>query len=140
MNVPAKIPGWRWLAAVVGLYGLIWIALEGALWQLILLAAGLSLLSVLYLLRRFLGGRYLSTRRWLLLCAALGGAAGPGCALLALALMVVKTGLHGHGPEFTLAEIQWLVGQIPLWAIAGSLAGLGLAMLGMAFQRPQRSR
>jgi hypothetical protein len=60
---------------------------------------------------------------------------GLGCALLGLALMAIKTGLHGHGPEFTAAEIEWLVGQIPVWTAAGVPAGLGLGMLILAFRR-----
>lgn len=136
MKIPAKIPGLRWSTAIVGLYGLVWLSLEGALWQVLLLALGLCLLAILYLMQRLLGGRRVSGRHWLTFCAGFGGAAGLGCALLALGLMAIKTGLHGHGPEFAPTEIEWLVGQIPLWAISGAAAGLGLGMLGLAFQRP----
>ncbi|MFN2224590.1 MAG: hypothetical protein ACK2UH_18690 [Candidatus Promineifilaceae bacterium] len=135
MKIPAKIAGLRWLTVVVGLYGIVWVSLEGALWQVLLLAAGFSLLGVLYLLQRLLGGRRLSTGRWLFLCAALGCAGGLGCVLLALFLMSVKTGLHGHGPEFAPAEIEWLFSQMPLWATSGAVGGLGLGMLALAFRR-----
>lgn len=137
MKIPTKIPGVRWLTAIVGLYSLIWISLEGALWQVILLALGLGLLCAFYVLQRLLGGHRISAGRWMAFCAGLGGAGGLACALLTLALMVIKTGLHGHGPEFTPAEIEWLLRQMPLWSIAGGLAGLGLGMLGLAYRHPQ---
>jgi hypothetical protein len=134
MSVPARIPGKRWLTIIVGLYGLLWISLEGALWQVILLSAGLTVLGALYLVQRLLGGRLVPAGRWLLLCAGLLGVVGLSCALLALALMAVKTGLHGHGPEFTRSEIEWLVRQIPLWGTAGILAGTGLGLISLASQ------
>jgi hypothetical protein len=136
MKIPARITGLRWLTIVVGLYGIVWVSLEGALWQVLMLAAGLSLVGALYLLQRLVGDSRVKAWRWLLLCAGLGGTGGLGCALFTLALMAVKTGLHGHGPEFTPAEIEWLLNQVPLWTISGSAAGLGLGMLGLAFQRP----
>jgi hypothetical protein len=54
---------------------------------------------------------------------------GLGCGLMTLLLMVLKTGLHGHGPEFSPAEINWVWGQIPLWGLVGLLGGLGLGMI-----------
>jgi hypothetical protein len=135
MDFPAKLRGLKWLAAVVGLYGFIWIGLEGAIWQALLLAVGLVLSGELYLLERQLGGRHISGRRWLLYCALLGCFSGLACAILALALMAIKTGLHGHGPEFSAAEIEWLLAQIPLWMVSAMIAALGLGTLAMAFQR-----
>lgn len=135
MKIPAKIPGLKWLIAIVGLYGFVWIGLEGKLWQAILLAAGLVLSSELYLLQRLLGDRQIGIQYWLLICAGLGCAGGLGCILLTLALMAVKTGLHGHGPEFTAAEIEWLLGQIPLWTVSATIAGVGLGLLVLASPR-----
>jgi hypothetical protein len=43
--------------------------------------------------------------------------------------MAVKTGLHAHGPEFTPAEINWVLQQTPIWTAAGLLAGLGLGQI-----------
>lgn len=133
MNVPAKLPTLK-LVVVVGLYGVVWISLEGALWQVVTLSVGLVLAGALYLTQRTLGGRQVSARRWLFFCALLGGISGFGCALLALVLMAVKTGLHGHGPEFTPLEIEWMVSQMPLWTIVGGIAGLGVGTLALARQ------
>jgi hypothetical protein len=138
MVVPEKIVALKWLTVIVGVYGVIWIGLEGAMWHVILLAIGLILISVLYLFQRILGGRELTSRRWLILCGGLGLVSGLTCVLLSLALMAIKTGLHGHGPEFTSADIEWVIGQAPLWTLAGLLAGLGAGILAMASQRPQR--
>lgn len=135
MKVPLQIPGLKWLTVIVGLYAVVWLSLEGALVQVLMLSLGLALLGAGYLTRRLLGGRELSTGWWLLISSGVGAMTGFACGLLALALMAVKTGLHGHGPEFTAAEIEWVVSQIPLWTSAGMVAGLGLGLLVMSVGR-----
>lgn len=132
MTVPSKVPGLKWLTVIVALYGVVWIGLEGALWQVLLLGAGLALLGAAYFVQRVLGGRQIAPGRWLLLCGLLGVVIGAGCVLLVLLLMTVKTGLHGHGPEFTPSEITWVMDQLSLWAIAGLIAGIGLGVLALA--------
>ena len=135
MKLPPRIPGLKLLTVIAGLFAVLWISLEGALWQVVLLAVALALLSAGYITQRLLGGREISSSRWLLLCGALGASIGLGCGLLVLVLMAIKTGLHGHGPEFTPAEIEWVVSQIPLWTLAGLIAALGLGLLALAFTR-----
>lgn len=135
MKVPPHIPGLKWLTVIVGLYAVAWLSLEGALIQILPLALGLALLGAGYLARRMLGGRELSPGWWLLVSSGLGATTGFACGLLALALMAIKTGLHGHGPEFTAAEIEWVVSQIPLWTLSGMVAGLGLGLLAMSLGR-----
>jgi hypothetical protein len=85
--------------------------------------------SLLHLLQRALGGRRLSLSAWLTAAAAAGLALGAGSVLLTLFLMALKTGLHAHGPEFTTAQIAWVWNQLPLWSLAGLLAGGGLGLL-----------
>lgn len=131
MQIPHKLPGLKWLTAVVGIYGVIWIGLEGGLWRSVLLAVGVTAISLLYLWQKYLGGRSLVAEKWLGLTAVSGLLFGLSSSLLTLLLMAVKTGLHGHGPEFSLAEIGWVAQQIPLWTAVGLLAGLGLGMIGM---------
>jgi len=46
-----------------------------------------------------------------------------------LFLMALKTGIHAHGPEYTMAEVAWVWRQLPLWVAAGTLAGTGLALV-----------
>lgn len=99
------------------------------------MAGGTTLLGAAYFLQHFLGGRTLSSRRWLLLAAASGGLMGLTLGLLALLFMAMKTGLHGHGPEFSPAEINWVLGQLPLWTAAGLSAGLGLGLIVLYISR-----
>ncbi|UCG22772.1 MAG: hypothetical protein JSW55_11365 [Chloroflexota bacterium] len=135
MEVPPKIRGLKWLTIIVGLYGVVWLSLEGAIGQVIVLALGLALLGAGYVTQRLIGGRELPLGHWLLFAGALGAITGLACGLLVLALMAIKTGLHGHGPEFTASQIEWAVGQIPLWMLSGTIAGLGLGLLALAFRR-----
>lgn len=135
MNVPKKIPGLRWLTAVTGLYAVIWIGLEGSLWRATLLAVGLTAVSLLYLLQKYLGGKTLSPGGWLSVTAVMGLLFGSGSSLLTLILTAVKTGLHAHGPEFSPAEISWVLQQMPLWTAVGLLVGLGLGMIGLGRQK-----
>ena len=129
MHIPPKIPGLRIVTIMVALYGVVWIALEGNLGRVLLLAAGLSLVVVGHVVQRTLGGRLLSRRRWLVLSAGIGCILALSVGLLALLLMALKTGLHAHGPEFAREEFDWLLGQLPVWAVAGALAGLGFGLL-----------
>ncbi|HID54490.1 MAG TPA: hypothetical protein EYP41_20930 [Anaerolineae bacterium] len=131
MQIPQKLPGLKWLTAVVGIYGIIWIGLEGELWRSVLLAVGVTAVSLLYLWQKYLGGRVLSAGKWLGLTAVSGLLFGLGSGLFILLFMAVKTGLHDHGPEFSLAELEWVARQIPLWTGAGILIGLGLGMIGL---------
>ena len=45
---------------------------------------------------------------------------------------VFKTGVHAHGPEFSPAEIGWLMQQAVLWSLVGTIAGAGLGLLRLA--------
>lgn len=135
MEVPEKIRGLKWLTIIVGLYAVVWLSLEGAPGQVIALAVGLAMLAAGYLTQRLLGGRELTVSQWLLFAGSLGAATGLACALLTLFLMAIKTGLHGHGPEFTTSQIEWVVGQIPLWTVTGTIAGLGVGLLVLAMKK-----
>jgi hypothetical protein len=129
MHIPAKIPGLKFITVLMGIYAAIWISLEGTLWRVMLMGVGVTAVSLLHLLQKYGGGRVISWPRWLGLTAIIGLLFGLGSSLLTLVFMAIKTGLHAHGPEFTLQEIQWVSQQTPLWAAVGLLIGLGLGML-----------
>lgn len=129
MPIPEKIPGRRWLASAWGIYGVVWIALEGRLWRVVFLAVLTTAVILLTLTQKYLAGRVLTLRWWLVGMAGAGGCGGTGSGLLTLLLMAVKTGLHAHGPEFSAADILWVTQQIPLWTAVGLTAGLGTGLL-----------
>ena len=134
MKFPAKFPSLRKLAIVTGAVGVIWIALEGKLHWAVLMALLTTALTAGTLIQRYLGGLELSSNEWLAALLGIGALFGATAALLTLLFMVVKTGLHGHGPEFTPEQVQWVIRQIPLWSGAGALAGLGIGLISLRRQ------
>ncbi len=59
----------------------------------------------------------------------LGGFAGLAVAPLAVALMVLKSGLHAHPtPDFTLQQVWAVLRLAPVWGMAGLLASLALRL------------
>lgn len=135
MNIPAHVPGLRWAAAIVLVYAVIWIALEGNLWRVTLLGCATALLLLGFAFQRWIAWRRIPAFSWIALCAALGTLGGFSSAVLTLIFMAVKTGLHAHGPEFDTAQITWIVRQIPWWTTGGLFAGLGLGLLYVALRR-----
>jgi hypothetical protein len=132
VRIPATITGLRLFTFLFGLTAVIWIALEGNLVQTVLLGAWASLVAAGRLWQRYLAGRLLSTGHWLLALTATGMAVGLLAPLLTLIFMVMKSGLHAHGPEFSPAAVAWVIRQTPLWAIGGGLACLGAGLLALA--------
>lgn len=129
MRIPAHIPYLKAAFLLVGLYAAVWSALEGRLIYDLLLAAPALALFMVWLVAGRLGGRVLPRGRGVALAAVTGVAYGVGVVLLMLLLMILKTGLHAHGPEYTAAQVAWVWRQAPLWGAAGGLAGLGLGLL-----------
>ena len=113
----------------MAIYAVIWVSLEGRLERAILMGVGVTAVSLLHLLQKRFGGQSLSLKKWLQITAVSGLFAGLGSGPLTLIAMILKTGLHAHGPEFTQAELQWTIQQIPLWAIVGLLMGVGIGIL-----------
>jgi hypothetical protein len=129
MQIPNRLPGWKGLTIIWGLYGLAWIALEGMLWRVVLMGFLTTAVLLAYLVQKYLAGRTLSSWQVAGLTAVLGLGLGLGGGLLTLVFMAVKTGLHAHGPEFSPEEISWVWQQIPIWKAVGLLAGLGIGLI-----------
>jgi hypothetical protein len=130
MQIPRSIPYFKLAAGAVGLYAVVWLALEGSLPRDVVLAAvGWALGMAAFIVRRW-GGWSQSGRRGVLAASAAGLVYGLGVGLLTLGLMAFKTGLHDHGPEYAPSEIAWVLGQLPVWGAAGALVGLGVGLLG----------
>ncbi len=129
MQVPERIPGFRWLLALMGVYTAVWISLEGNMTRALIMGVGWTAVLLLTGWQRRFGGVVLSRGRWWRMTAVAGLLFGLLTGLLTLILMVIKTGLHAHGLEFTLEQINWIIRQIPVWTTAGLLAGLGAGLL-----------
>jgi hypothetical protein len=129
MRIPEQIPGLKPAAWLLGVYTVIWISLEGVLWRSLLLGVAVTLLCLAYVTQRRLGGHTISLAKSIVAAGLWGAVAGLCSGLLTLLFMSLKTGLHAHGPEFTVQEIGWVLRQIPWWGLAGLSLGLGLALL-----------
>lgn len=129
MKIPLTIPYFRLALGLTLAYGFLWMALEGELWRDLVLAAAVTLLVMGSAMARFLGGRTLSVRRFVIVAVAAGLIAGVALSLITLFLMAIKMGIHAHGPEYATREIVWVWQQLPLWSIVGGLVGLGLGLL-----------
>ncbi len=125
MKISRKLLGLRGLMGAMGVYTAVWITLEGSLWQVVVMGVGWTAVFLLYLIQKQWGGRLAGGWRWVVI----GLLMGLGSGVLTLFFMVIKTGLHAHGPEFTPDEIVWALNQIPIWTVAGLLTGLGLFLL-----------
>lgn len=124
--MPVKVPGLRWLMILTAVYGVVWMGFEGDLRRVVLMGTAVTLSLTGYWVQRLLGGRTFHLIGWLVVTGSTGLMVGLGSSLMTLVFMVLKTGLHGHGPEFRPSEIEWLVGMLPLWALAGFTAGMGI--------------
>lgn len=129
MNIPSRIPGYRILLSLFGVYAAIWIALEGHLVQVVALGLFAAFMIMLALIQRFWGGKALTIRRWLFLCMLSGLWLGVGSLLLTLLFMTLKSGLHSHGWEYSLTETEWVFRQFPLWSVGGLFLGFGVGLV-----------
>ena len=125
--MPTNLPARRRMrlgAILLGVMILLWLSIEDRdERRAVFLAAMLSTLGALVTGLRF-GARLRGY--WYIL---LGGTFGLLVPLLAVLLMVVKTGLHGHSvPDFTLAQISAVLRQIPVWSVVGLLVGGAAAL------------
>jgi hypothetical protein len=65
----------------------------------------------------------------------IGLLAGLAVSPVAVFLVAFKSGLHGHGiPDFSSAQILDVLARSPVWIVAGSLLGLGVALARLSRQ------
>ena len=137
MQIPSQMSGLKWLFALWGVTAVIWSILEGDLQRVQLFGSFTTLTGLAYLFQRTMTGRRMARTRWLLTMSLWGLALGVGSVMMALFLMAVKTGLHAHGAEFSTADIAHVWQQLPLWSLAGMLAGLGIGLIWAASVPPR---
>ena len=129
MSFPKKIPYQQTITLIWGLFGLIWISLEGHILVVTSMSLRTTAVLLLYVLQSQSQRIFSNLWQWLTATTLIGTAFGITAVGLTLILMAVKTGLHNHGPEFTLQEIQWTIQQFPLWALIGAFLGAGLGLI-----------
>lgn len=129
MRFPERVPGFKGLIVFWGVSAVVWSVLEGDPGRVLLFGMLTTIAGLAYLFQRVMSGRRLPIWSGVLVMGLWGAALGASTVLVTLFLMVVKTGLHAHGPEFSTTEIGALWGQAALWTAVGLLIGLGLGLL-----------
>jgi len=130
VKIPERGRRTRWIVAIFGGILFFWLRLEdNSVWSVVSLGAGLALLTIGWTTMGKLGGREVRARYLIPGAALLGGLTGLGASLATTALMILKTGMHGHlFPDYPPGEIIALLQRIPIWMLAGGLVGFGLAL------------
>ncbi len=130
MKIPVAGRRTRLIAMGYGLALFLWMSVEdNAVWPVTLHGLGLAALIVNLALLDKMGGKFIPPR-YLPFAGALWGALiGLGASLAVTGLMFFKNAVHAHffldyPPELMLAILR----RAPAWTIAGSLAGIGLAL------------
>lgn len=119
----------RWLrptAIMLGVGMLVWLPFEESHenW-VVFFAVSIAALFAAAALLRWAGP---GSRPWLIY-PLITGAAGALVTPLALLLMAVKSGIHGHSaPDYTSTQVSSVLLRTPLWLVSGLLIGLGIAV------------
>ena len=114
----------RNLTLLYGVAVLLWLQVEdNRVMTVVLFGLGLSMLVAWHKAAR------LHRRAALMEAALLGAIVGAGTALATCGLMLLKTGLHSHiYPDYPPAQMIAILSRMPIWALAGALSALGLAL------------
>ncbi len=127
------IPNGRLRSIALG-YGLllfVWLTPEDStVWPVAVLGVGLAILSVVWMVKRRLGGSAFAARYVPIGAGLLGGIVGLGGALAAAGFMFFKNALHAHAFwDYPPAMVVAMLSRAPSWALAGGLAGMGIGLL-----------
>ena len=129
MNSRLAAKGRFWLrltGLLLGLTILIWLSIEEQSELFVLVGSGAicAWIASCLLLTPPQSNRQLITRHGLV-----GIGAGLLLAPLAILLMAVKSGIHGHGtPDFSIAQIQSVLLRSPYFILSGFLIALGIGI------------
>ena len=136
-------PIWyRILFLVVGIFWLVWLSIEdlSERWVLLVSVIFCVLLALRFMIAYPTPGvkenkqnlhpvDEQSTRQFLYY-PIMGALTGLAVTPMALFLMALKTGLHGHfAPEFTSTQVITVLLRTPIWIIGGFLVGLGMSLV-----------
>lgn len=114
-------------ALLLGIVILIWIPIEESNEAGVLVLSGLLSAWVgIWLLQ----GTHKTKLRTIIKYSIVGGGAGLLMGLIAIFLMAIKTGIHGHGtPDYTPEQILEIISRIPFFVLGGVLIGVGGSLL-----------
>jgi hypothetical protein len=131
LNSSARV---RFGGLLLGILIVVWLSIEESSTLGVVLLAGLVCTRIaLWLLQRTrMDGKHLIF--WPII---IGSGAGLLLAPLAVLLMALKSGLHGHGaPDFNPGQLQAVFSRMPFYILAGFLIGTGGGLLRYAFRFP----
>ena len=133
MNNPPTARGKFWLrltALLLGFGILIWLPIEDQSELGVLITSGAI---CTWIAARLLITSPQNDRQLILRHVLVGSGAGLILAPMAIILMAIKSGIHGHGtPDFSVAQIQSVLSRIPFFVLSGFLIGLGSGILRLA--------
>ena len=129
MNNPPKARGRVWFrltALLLGFGVLIWLPVEDQSELGVLIASGAI---CTWIAARLLITTPQEDRQLILRHGLVGSGAGLILAPMAIILMAVKSGIHGHGtPDFSIDQIQSVLLRIAYFVLSGFLISLGVGI------------
>ena len=133
MNNQPVARGRVWLrltALILGFGILIWLPVEDQSELGVLIASGAI---CTWFATRLLITAPQENRQLILRHALVGSGSGLLLAPIAIILMAVKSGIHGHGtPDFSVDQMQSVISRIPFFVLSGFLIGLGSGVFRLA--------
>ena len=121
---------------LLGIVVLVWLPVEESSELGVLVVAGLicTLLGLWLLYKTESHAKHMVWRN-----VIIWGGMGLLLAPLAIFLMAIKTGIHGHGtPDFTADQMQAFISRMPFFILGGILLGTGLGLLRIAKRKESR--
>ena len=116
-----------------------WMPFEGLLSRVVPVGILLTVIWIVVAVNRYgeIAYRFFSGMMIgeLVVWSAAGVVVGLLAPLTIIGLMILKTGIHAHGPEFTRLETWWVLNQFSDWGLLGLLSGFGFGLLKLAFKR-----
>jgi len=115
--------GLRISGLLLGIIILIWLPIEEQnVLGVVIISGAICIWAAIWVLVK--SGR--SDQRIILRHGLVGAGAGLAIAPVAIFLMALKSGIHGHGtPDFTVIQLQQILSRTPFFALSGLLLGLG---------------
>lgn len=126
-RLAAKRRFWlRLTGLLLGLTILIWLSIEDQSELLVLVFSGAI---CIWIASRLLLNPPQSDQQLILRHGIVGIGAGLLLAPLAILLMAIKSGIHGHGtPDFSVSQIQSVLSRSPYFILSGFLIALGIGI------------